>query len=1028
MLHAMHRRYKIARSLALMLALILIGSVVVAITLPSTLAQAVLWPASVAAQRQRAASSSVAAHNSVATGVAYAKVPLSFEANVGQTDPRVKYVAHGDGYNLFLTPGEAVLSLDRAAKRESLKTTLALHRKAKARPVNTAPTVLRLQLLGANEHTSLTGLERLPGQTNYLTGSDPRLWRTNVPNYTRVKYDQVYPGVDLFFYGHDQQLEYDFVVAPGADPKAITFNVAGVDRLEVNDAGDLLLIAAREQVRQRKPVIYQEVNGARKIVAGKYVVKGNHQFGFQIGEYDPTKPLIIDPVIDYSTLLSGSGADQGTAIAADSEGFVYITGMTDSLNFPTTAGAFSRTSSIGKDVFVSKLNPSGTALAYSTYLGGALDDEGYGIAVDANGQAYVTGTTASPNFPTTTGALMTFNSGGTDAFVAKLNSTGSGLVYSTYLGGSGFDEGFGIAVNSSGNAYVTGVTGSSNFPATVGVAQTTLAGPMDAFVTKLSATGATAIYSTYLGGRSVDVGFGIALDSKGANAFITGITDSDNFPTTAQAFSKTLAGASDAFVAKLNDTGSAAIYSTFLGGSGTDVGLGVAVDPDGAAYVSGATDSANFNVTAGVLQSTNGGGGTDAFVTKLNVDGSSLAYSTYLGGSGSDAAFGIALDPARNAYVTGTTSSANFPTVAPATTLGGGNDAFLTKVNPTGSALVLSRYLGGLNDEDGLGIAVDLASNVYVTGVTSSANFVTTTGAVQTGGLGGSEAFVTKITDVTTANPIDDARFFVQQHYLDFLNRLPDAGGLAFWTSEITSCGANQSCIDAKRINVSAAFFLSIEFQNTGYLVERFYKASYGDTTGTSTIGGAHQLAVPIARFSEFLPDTQTIGQGVVVGQTGWETVLENNKQAFTAEFVTRSRFTTAYPNTLTPTQFVNMLFANAGVVPTSTERQAAIDEFGGAGTSANAAARGRALRRVAENSTLAQQEFNRAFVLMQYFGYLRRNPNDPQDTDYTGYDFWLTKLNQFTQPGDDVLVRVQKAEMVKAFIVAGEYRQRFGP
>jgi hypothetical protein len=292
-----------------------------------------------------------------------------------------------------------------------------------------------------------------------------------------------------------------------------------------------------------------------------------------------------------------------------------------------------------------------------------------------------------------------------------------------------------------------------------------------------------------------------------------------------------------------------------------------------------------------------------------------------------------------------------------------------------------------------------------------------------------STATLTIVDDATepAANPIDDASNFVRQHYHDFLNREPDASGLAFWTNQITSCGSDAQCIGKKRVNVSAAFYLSIEFQNTGYLVERLYKTSYGAGTGTSTIGGAHQLPVPIVRFSEFLPDTQTIGQGVVVGQTGWETVLENNKQAFTGNFVQRARFTNAYPNTLTPDQFVNMLFANAGVAPTSAERQAAIDEFGGAATSANAAARGRALRRVAENNTLIQQEFNRAFVLMQYFGYLRRNPDSAPDTDHSGYDFWLTKLNHFTNPGDDVLVRIQNAEMVRAFIVSLEYRQRFG-
>jgi len=271
-----------------------------------------------------------------------------------------------------------------------------------------------------------------------------------------------------------------------------------------------------------------------------------------------------------------------------------------------------------------------------------------------------------------------------------------------------------------------------------------------------------------------------------------------------------------------------------------------------------------------------------------------------------------------------------------------------------------------------------------------------------------------------SANPIDQAGFFVREHYYDFLNRLPDADGLAFWTNEITSCGNDQACIDLKRVNVSAAYFLSIEFQQTGYLVERMYKAAYGDASGASTLGGAHQLAVPVVRYTEFLTDTQQIAKGVVVGQTGWEMVLENNKQAFTLDFVQRSRFTTALPTSLTPAQFVNQLFLNAGVTPSASDRQAAINEFGSATNTSDVAARARALRDVAENSTLQQQEFNRAFVLMQFFGYLRRNPNDLPDSDYTGYDFWLTNLNLFNG-------KFVNAEMVKAFIYSTENRQRFG-
>jgi Domain of unknown function (DUF4214) len=285
-----------------------------------------------------------------------------------------------------------------------------------------------------------------------------------------------------------------------------------------------------------------------------------------------------------------------------------------------------------------------------------------------------------------------------------------------------------------------------------------------------------------------------------------------------------------------------------------------------------------------------------------------------------------------------------------------------------------------------------------------------------------SAAILTIADDATepATNPIDEADKFVRQHYHDFLNRQPDPSGLDFWTHQITDCGGDQACTDVRRINVSAAFFLSIEFQETGYLVERLYKSAYGDAVGTSTIGGSHQLAVPIIRFNEFLPDTQQIGQGVVVNQPGWELVLENNKQAFTAAFVQRTRFTNAYQTTMTPAEFVDALFTNTAVTPTAAERTSIIDEFGGAVNTTDMGARGRALRRVAENSTFMQQEFNRAFVLMQYFGYLRRNPNDPQDTDYSGYDFWLTKLNEFS--GNFV-----NAEMVKAFILSGEYRGRFG-
>jgi hypothetical protein len=664
----------------------------------------------------------------------YGRLPLRFEANHGQTDPQVDFISRGDRHVLFLTPLEAVLAFAPPPSR-----------------AEGSGAVLRMRFVGANPEPRVKGLEELPGKTNYFIGNDPALWRANVPTYGKVRYEGLYAGIDLIYYSHRGHLEYDFVVRSGADPSAIVLGFKGADRLEVTDQGDLVLHTGAGAVRQRKPVMYQEVDGVRKEIPGGYVLADKHQVRFRVAAYDTRQALVIDPILFYSTSLGGSGDDAGLRLAVDAAGNAYVTGSTNSSDFPTTAGAGQTTLASTGDAFVTKLNPTGSGIVYSTYLGGSGQEDGLGIAVDAAGNAYVTGLTDSSDFPTTAAAVQPTFAGVADAFVTKLDPTGSALVYSTTLGGSGFDRGFGIAVDASGNAYVMGLTNSVDFPTTAGAVQPTLAGGwFDAFVTKLNPTGSALVYSTFHGGDGFDCSFGIAVDAAGS-AYVTGLTDSRNFPTTAGAFQTTIGGSSDAFVTKLNPAGSALVYSTYLGGSGQDEGLGIAVDRADSAYVTGRTGSANFPTTVGAFRTTIGGPG-DAFVTKLNPAGSALVYSTAVGGSDFDRGFGIAVDAAGSAYVTGETFSSDFPTTAGAfqTTFAGVEDVFVTKVDPTGSALVYSTYLGGSGYDLGSGIAVDALpnANAYVAGLTASADFPTTPGAFQATFGGGVDAFVAKITDI----------------------------------------------------------------------------------------------------------------------------------------------------------------------------------------------------------------------------------------------------------------------------------------
>jgi uncharacterized protein (TIGR03437 family) len=671
---------------------------------------------------------------------AYAKLPVSFEVNRGQAAPEVKFLARGRNYDLYLTTTGTVLAGRGGA--------------------------VRMKFQDANRAPEVEGVEPLAARSSYFLGSDPRQWRTNIPHYARVRYRNVYPGVSLLLYGAAGRLEYDFIVAPGADPGRIRMAFEGAEELRLEASGDLIVRAAGGEIRQFKPVAYQEVAGVRKAIEGRYLVKGR-QVGFQIGRYDASRPLVIDPVLGYSTYLGGSGGERIHALAVDASGNAYLTGVTNPTSFPTTTGAYRGPSGGDWDVVVAKLNGTGTALVYSTYFGGGSRDWGSAVAVDAAGNAYVTGYTESSNFPTTPGALRTASGGGSDAFVLKLNPTGSALIYSTYLGGTNRnDSGYGIAVDKDDNAYVTGETSSSNFPTTTGAYRTSFGGGdcgflgfsipcYDAFVAKLNPAGARLVYSTYLGGNKDDWANAIAIDAAG-NAYVTGRACSTNFPTTPGAFRSTYGGGyTDVFVTKLNAEGAAAIYSTYLGGTNGEEGWGIAADSAGNAWVTGVTYSTDFP-TSNPLQRTFGGD-SDVFVTKLNPTGAPV-YSTYLGGAKNEEGAAVAVDASGNAYIAGGTTSANFPLASPLqASLAGSSDAFVLALNAQGSALLFSSYLGGSAYDRGNGIALDSSGNLYVAGQTESNDFPTSQGALQAvyGGPGtdpGSwglrgDGFVVKIAD-----------------------------------------------------------------------------------------------------------------------------------------------------------------------------------------------------------------------------------------------------------------------------------------
>lgn len=669
------------------------------------------------------------------------KLPQYFEVNRGQTDPSVKFFTRAGGYNLYLTANEAVMV-------------------APAGP-SAKPGVVRMKLKGANPSPAVQGLEALPGYTNYLIGADSSQWRTGVKQYGKVKFTGVYPGIDMVYRFDKGNVEYDFIVAPGAKPWRILLGFEGAKGLRLDAKGNLVLRTETGEVTYKAPDLYQTLGSKRVPVKGRFVLASNNHVRFEVGNYVQSKELVIDPALSYSSFLGGTVEDRGYAVVVDATGNAYVTGSAISAApFPGAAGHYQAANGGAMDAFITKVNPTGTAIVWSTYYGGAGDDVGLGIGIDATLKVYITGNTTGAvpaAVALTDGAL-----GGTDGFVAAFAADGNSLIYSRQFGGPQVDSGNGIAVDAAGNAYVTGVTGSiasGSFPTTPLSAQPdAVAGAQtDAFVMKLNSVGAQ-VYGSYLGGTGADKGNAIAIDTAG-NAYIAGQAGDAfvaviAYPTV---FKNTVTGASDAFIVKMDPTGANFVYKTYVGGSGIDEATGIAVDSVNDIYITGYTFSADFpdgNVAFPTIGQTTIGTAPDAFVFKLKPfqpggghnDG---VYATYLGASGDDRANAIVVDSAFFAYVTGTTYASDFPMVDPiaeASTLVGAPEAFVTQVGPTGGVLGFSTYLGGTTMTGGQGIALDSSKNIFVTGWTNSTapTFPIVAGSFQVANAGTFDAFITK--------------------------------------------------------------------------------------------------------------------------------------------------------------------------------------------------------------------------------------------------------------------------------------------
>ncbi len=754
------------------------------------------------------------AANEEAFDAAVLRLPLHFEQADSGNEPQT-YRASGPGFLFSVSSSQVDMDLRVATPQPrtpdvSIPANQRVYPLARhaTHPGNTVNKRITMSLVASKKNAKAVPRKLMAAKAHRLLGGDPAQWRHALPLFEAIAFEDVYKGIEVVYYGAHAQLEYDFVVAPGADPGLVRLRFTGVDRLAVDTNGDLILSLEGARVRHRAPDAFQEVEGQRRRVPASYSLVSENEVQFGVGTYDPKLPLVIDPLLSYASYLGGGSADRCWSAVADGKGNLYVVGETFSTTVSgqsgTLSSAYAGGNSVGGDAFLAKLNMENNRLEYFSYLGGSGQDGALSVALDKVGNVFVAGYTGSPNFPVTN-AVQSKIAGtperrsrfyATDAFVAKLDASGANLLYSTYLGGDGEEEGLSLAVDPSGAAYVAGQTSSTNFPVLNPIMP--YQGGDDAFVAKLDPSGLSLIYSTTLGGAGVDSGEGIAVDSAGG-AVVVGLSSSTNFPVRA-AFQAVNAGRYDAVIFRVDPSGRGLEYSTYLGGETDDYGLRVQLDSGDQPVLVGQTYSTRFPILA-ALQSTNSGNG-DAFVSKFAKDGQSLMFSTFLGGVGFDHAWDVALDGQDTIYVAGSTESLNFPIVdAFQTNLFGPQDAFITAIIQDGSRMVYSSYFGGPDVEEGLGLAVEQGGTAYLVGRTfSTLNLFPLTNVFQPSfGGGANDSFVARVSPIprvhvqSTGTSVDISWAAVRPAYAleikEGTQRLP---GWVRWTGpKFTSRGLN---------------------------------------------------------------------------------------------------------------------------------------------------------------------------------------------------------------------------------------------